>query len=178
MGLSSWRLMFVAYMSVNCGDTLASELGMLSTSPPILITSGKRVAPGQDGGVTLWGTVAAALGGVLMAACDLGVVATVGAPDHFVSIQDTLITCVVSAVVGSTADSLLGAVLQQPAPGAAQKWQTWKLMNSVVNVVSALVVAGTLLATVSQPWLWPVLYGVTLFAFGFPVLARSKARAE
>ena len=48
------------------GDTLASELGILSTSPPILITTLRRVPPGTNGGISFLGTSASVLGGVIM----------------------------------------------------------------------------------------------------------------
>ena len=47
-----------------CGDTWASELGILSTSKPILITQPWRfVAKGTNGGISLIGTLASAGGG-------------------------------------------------------------------------------------------------------------------
>jgi len=46
-----------------CGDTWASELGILSKSKPILVTTLKPVLPGVNGAVSLFGLTASFLGG-------------------------------------------------------------------------------------------------------------------
>lgn len=50
-----------------CADTFSSELGILSKSQPRLITSWnlRKVPPGTNGGITLWGT-AAGFGGAMV----------------------------------------------------------------------------------------------------------------
>ena len=58
---------FVAFFGCCCGDTFASEIGSLATSEPRLITRPwQKVPPGTNGGVTILGTVASALGGLFI----------------------------------------------------------------------------------------------------------------
>jgi uncharacterized protein (TIGR00297 family) len=92
------------------GDTWATELGVLNTRPPRLITTGKAVASGTSGGVTLLGTAAAAAGGL-----SLGLVfwllQAMRKPLNKVFPPLPLIG-LLAGLVGSYADSLMGATIQ------------------------------------------------------------------
>jgi uncharacterized protein (TIGR00297 family) len=88
------------------GDTWATELGVLNTRPPRLITTGKPVASGTSGGVTLLGTGAAAAGGL-----SLGLVFWLLQGMHKSHATVPLIG-LLTGLVGSFADSLMGATIQ------------------------------------------------------------------
>jgi len=91
-------------------DTWATELGVLSQETPRLITTRRPVAPGASGGVTWDGTGAALAGAAL-----IGGLAAVfrwidGAP--VVLALMLLPVGALAGVIGSLADSLLGATVQ------------------------------------------------------------------
>jgi uncharacterized membrane protein len=95
------------------GDTLASEIGTLSSSSPRLITNGRRVPPGTNGAITLLGTAASAVAG-----------AAVGASFGFDSSFEMLrLTCIgaLAGICGSLLDSVIGATLQYSALDASGK---------------------------------------------------------
>lgn len=99
-----WAAFAGAMAAVNA-DTWATELGVLSSIPPLLITSGKIVERGTSGGVTPLGYAAVLSGSALVGAAAL----------LFTPAGQRLglfLILLVSGLAGSTVDSLLGATVQ------------------------------------------------------------------
>jgi uncharacterized membrane protein len=103
-------------LAAAAADTWATSFGIRSPVPPRLPWSGRRVAVGTNGGMTLIGTAAAAAGALIVAgtgaaAANMPLLLPVG----------TLI-----GFFGMVADSTLGALLQGrfhcPACNAASEW--------------------------------------------------------
>jgi len=148
----SW-LMVMACLACCLGDTLASEIGMLSKQEPKLILSFRPCKPGCDGGVSLLGTIASIWGGLLIGIW-----------------SGSVAGCFYGAVfgcVGSALDSMLGCLLQtRPAmptptltPAANRQpvsFQQWKRMNNLVNLLSVLLTGlwGVWLVKAEGTFLW------------------------
>jgi uncharacterized membrane protein len=102
----SLQAAYVGVLATATADTWATEVGVLSSHQPRLITSGKRITPGTSGGITLLGTATGALG-----ALSLGTVFWLlqRCRSSLISLP---IIGLVSGLAGSIFDSLLGATLQ------------------------------------------------------------------
>lgn len=139
------------------GDTWASELGILSRSDPILITTFKKVPRGTNGGVSGWGLFVSFAGGLFIGL--FYYVATIifvdaesllNSPAQF----PIIVLGGLAGLFGSVIDSILGATFQfsgQTAEGfivenpneAVRKISgSWKLLNNhSVNLVSCFMTA-------------------------------------
>ncbi len=120
---------FVGALAAVTADTWATEVGLLSVVRPRLITTGRLVPPGTNGGVTVLGTSAAAAGGLVigLAAALLVGVADIGRLGVLSPVLFNpaglpfLLIAPVAGLASSACDSWLGATLQavyrDPATG-------------------------------------------------------------
>ncbi|TRM66637.1 integral membrane protein DUF92-domain-containing protein [Schizophyllum amplum] len=151
----SRRLLFVVLGHFACclGDTLASELGILSQGRPILITTLQPVPPGTNGGVSRGGTLASIAGGatmgLVMAACLVAESPACRATALPLFAQLTAVGALCGGG-GSLLDSLLGATIQETRYSEERKLVSDRgahlvglnlLSNNQVNVVSSIVTA-------------------------------------
>jgi uncharacterized protein (TIGR00297 family) len=126
LGLSeAFSAAYVAAVGAAFADTAESEVGQLSRRWPRLVTTGRQVAPGTDGAVSPVGTLA----GVAAA----GLTAGLGLALGLVGGWGAAALVALAALVGTGADSLVGARL----PG---------LGNEATNVLCTLVAAVLALA--------------------------------
>ncbi len=96
---------YIASIATVTGDTLSSEIGVLSEKTPVLITSFKKVSPGTHGGVSYLGEVIGILGTALIgiSAWLLGIA----------SLAVALSVAVIGGAIGFHFDSLLGAIFER-----------------------------------------------------------------
>lgn len=92
----SIEIAYLACYSCCLGDTLASELGVLSTETPRLIINWRQVPRGTNGGVTMMGLFASFLGGFVIA-----MVASIPVVSHNLSLDLIWSVCLVSGLFGS-----------------------------------------------------------------------------
>jgi uncharacterized protein (TIGR00297 family) len=97
-----WQVIGAGALAASTSDTWATEIGTLSADAPRSILTWRRVAPGTSGGVTVPGTVAAVGGAAFLG----GMAAAVGWPLAVAG------AAILGGIVGSTADSLIGATMQ------------------------------------------------------------------
>lgn len=147
------QLRVLLFFAACAGDTLASEVGSVAAArrPVLLLRPWRAVPPGTNGAVSAAGTLASAVGGVIVA---LGFCA---AALGDAALLPTLVVGAVGGLVGSAIDSILGSVLQAswydtesgkvlrdpPAVGSALRSRSvhivgWDLLNGeAINCLAA-----------------------------------------
>ena len=133
------------------GDTLASELGILSKSKPRLITTLKPVPPGTNGAISVIGTVASIAGGALVGLLTGITLILENAQcireDAGYLLFETLAWGMFAGLFGSLVDSLLGATVQQTRYSTTKKLV---LQDDSKDVNAVNVISGRNLLTNNQ----------------------------
>ena len=156
-----WMALGAGALAAATADTWSTELGSLARAKPRSILTGRAVPAGTSGGVTIVGTLASVAGASLIAA--------VAALSHWPS--SIVFVTVVAGIVGSLADSVVGAAIQsrrwcdQCETATEQETHvcgtatravggvTW-IDNDMVNLLSGLLGAATALFLLSLKDLW------------------------
>ena len=116
---------FSASFAAKLADTFGSEIGKRYGRTTVLITTLRRVPPGTEGAVSLEGTMASAIGSLVMTAVVVAVQLVPAGP----------VAWLVAAVglLATLLESLLGALLQERTP-----WLTNELVNAIQTAVAAV----------------------------------------
>jgi uncharacterized protein (TIGR00297 family) len=155
----AFAALFLGSIGTAAADTAATELGLLSRTPPRLIVHPKReVPPGTSGGVSALGFAGAALASLVIGgmAYALGVLGGTAGP------LLVLTLCVVGGMSGAVVDSFIGATVQRKGYCRVCHRQTEATVhcgektmmtggvpfveNNVVNLLATLAGAGVALA--------------------------------
>jgi uncharacterized protein (TIGR00297 family) len=101
-----WVCVGAGAIAASSADTWSTEIGVLSSSSPRSIITGRTVAPGESGGVTWLGTAGGVAGAI--------VIALITIPVGWRSAAT--LTAVIGGFTGCLVDSILGGTLQ------ARRW--------------------------------------------------------
>ena len=95
---------FIASIAIATGDTLATEIGLLSSNKPKLITNFKDVEAGKSGGITILGIFASIIGIIIIIISSLVI--------GFVLNYYSIFAIIIGSFVGILIDSIIGATIQ------------------------------------------------------------------
>ncbi len=125
----SWKslllLGYVASFSTKLSDTTASEVGKAYGKSTFLITTLQPVPRGTEGAISLEGTLAGIVGGILISlvAYSVGLITLTG-----------VVICTIAAFVATNLESVIGATLQSKLD-----WLTNELVNVINTIIGAVV---------------------------------------
>lgn len=132
--LAIW-LAAISSLAVATADTWSTELGTKDgRGTTRLITTGERVEPGTDGGISINGTLAALFGSIF-----IGLISAFFHPGHAIT---SFIIVTVTGFAGGLLDSVFGAVYQFKKAGgvvrAIKEFLTGnrEINNNVVNTMA------------------------------------------
>lgn len=119
-----YMLGYVASLATKLSDTFASEIGKAYGKTCFLITTFERVKPGEEGAISVEGTLASLVGGSLLPIYAY----TIGLTNTLTGVG----IATVSAFVATLVESLLGATIQ------GKKGLEW-ISNEVVNFFNTVI---------------------------------------
>ncbi|WP_458122517.1 DUF92 domain-containing protein [Paenibacillus sp. Z6-24] len=117
----AWTLAFIGIMATVTADTWATEIGSLSRRPPRSVLNGRVLEPGASGGVSVRGTTAAALAGLIIGLAawlfatlsPLPTASSMAMESSWLNSGWLMLAAgLVGGLVGCFADSYLGATMQ------------------------------------------------------------------
>jgi uncharacterized protein (TIGR00297 family) len=116
---------YVASLATKLADTTASEVGKAYGKRTFLITTLQPVPRGTEGAVSLEGTLAGIVGGVMISvvAYSLGMISLTG-----------VIICTIAAFIATNLESVIGATLQSDLD-----WLSNELVNVINTIIGAVV---------------------------------------
>jgi uncharacterized protein (TIGR00297 family) len=126
---ASWEsfllLGYVASFSTKLSDTTASEVGKAYGKSTYLITTLQPVPRGTEGAISLEGTLAGIVGGILISlvAYSLGLITFTG-----------VIICTIASFIATNLESVIGATLQSKLD-----WLSNELVNAINTIIGAVV---------------------------------------
>lgn len=150
---------FAGAMATVNADTWATELGVLAKKPPRLITTFREAEVGTSGAISLPGTLAAAVGALVIGVALTGLLvleAMLGGAQYIAPLPSLISVALVGGVTGSLFDSLLGATVQaiyhcptcqketektlHTCGASTNLTRGWRwLNNDMVNLISSIV---------------------------------------
>jgi uncharacterized protein (TIGR00297 family) len=130
-GKTTWLVSAIAALAEAATDTVASEIGQWREREAIMITTAERVSAGTDGGITMAGTSAGLMAGIVIAA--------VATASGLLALREIWIP-VVAGFAGMLADSVLGATLQR------RGWLSNQAVNFVATLAAGVLAYGILMA--------------------------------
>ncbi|WP_046215693.1 DUF92 domain-containing protein [Paenibacillus wulumuqiensis] len=117
----AWTLAFIGIMATVTADTWATEIGSLSRRPPRSVLNGRVLEPGASGGVSVRGTTAAVLAGLIIGLAawlfatlsPLPTASSMAMESSWLNSGWLMLAAgLVGGLVGCFADSYLGATVQ------------------------------------------------------------------
>ncbi|KAL7511309.1 hypothetical protein ACHAXN_011078 [Cyclotella atomus] len=132
LSFDAWVLGYVASLATKLADTFASEIGKAYGKTTFLITTLERVPRGTEGAISLEGTLASVVGGLLLPMYAYGAVGLIRG-------LDGVAVATFAAFVATMVESLIGATMQDKE---GMGWMTNEVVNFFNTVIGATLAIG------------------------------------